>query len=503
MGSPFNWSHGCQLGRYRIKCERTARGGLHLHGVAPAQGHGDSIPLCEIVKTPRGTGRTGIARAFERSGMESAAPAFDGQQLIHRSSADEQLNRRRRLHRGDDCGDRSENSRRVTRWQAPRRRGHGKKASQAGSLSWPNRHHASFGPNARAIHPRKMVFDRNVIQQIARLGVIRSVEDQIASDDLFGVAGMKISHQRFDEHVAIDRAETIGGRHSALGTPSRASASSKSTCRCRLVCSTTSRSTIRTWPTPPRTSWSAMTHPSAPQPIRTARDLAKRACPAAPICGRSICRWYRFIRRGISKPLASCRVGVLAHRLVHRKSRWASTPTLQILSGHQCSTHCKWLFPSPGTREKRNRRTCCNGSLQYSTGFNRGNYARGYAAHSRRSRQDRRASSPAPRHRPLQASPQSRRRRFRGHPPSGRTRSSGRCNPAAASSRHSPHRCQQQTIESLQNKIVSHIKIKALNMAQVEFVDLLRKITQTIQKPLNDAPAAQPAGPRLSGIAGV
>jgi cell fate (sporulation/competence/biofilm development) regulator YlbF (YheA/YmcA/DUF963 family) len=65
-----------------------------------------------------------------------------------------------------------------------------------------------------------------------------------------------------------------------------------------------------------------------------------------------------------------------------------------------------------------------------------------------------------------------------------------------------PTDAQQQTIESLQNKIVSHIKIKALNMAQVEFVDLLRKITQTIQKPLNDAPAAAPAGPRLSGIAG-
>jgi cell fate (sporulation/competence/biofilm development) regulator YlbF (YheA/YmcA/DUF963 family) len=65
---------------------------------------------------------------------------------------------------------------------------------------------------------------------------------------------------------------------------------------------------------------------------------------------------------------------------------------------------------------------------------------------------------------------------------------------------------QQQSLESLQNKIVSHIKIKALNMAQVEFVDLLRKITQTIQKPLNlQEGAATPGGgggggPRLSGL---
>src|SRR5687768_10705541 len=43
---------------------------------------------------------------------------------------------------------------------------------------------------------------------------------------------------------------------------------------------------------------------------------------------------------------------------------------------------------------------------------------------------------------------------------------------------------QRMQLESLQSRIISHIKIKALNMAQVEFVDLLRKITQTIQRPL-------------------
>lgn len=62
---------------------------------------------------------------------------------------------------------------------------------------------------------------------------------------------------------------------------------------------------------------------------------------------------------------------------------------------------------------------------------------------------------------------------------------------------------QRMQLESLQSRIISHIKIKALNMAQVEFVDLLRKITQTIQRPLADAPqggaAAPAAGARLAG----
>jgi cell fate (sporulation/competence/biofilm development) regulator YlbF (YheA/YmcA/DUF963 family) len=63
---------------------------------------------------------------------------------------------------------------------------------------------------------------------------------------------------------------------------------------------------------------------------------------------------------------------------------------------------------------------------------------------------------------------------------------------------------QRMQLESLQSRIISHIKIKALNMAQVEFVDLLRKVTQTIQRPLADTPpgGAGAAGPsRIAGAA--
>ncbi|SRR5690606_784865 len=41
---------------------------------------------------------------------------------------------------------------------------------------------------------------------------------------------------------------------------------------------------------------------------------------------------------------------------------------------------------------------------------------------------------------------------------------------------------QRQQLESLQTQIMSHIKIKNLNQAQVEFVDLLRRVTQTIHR---------------------
>jgi cell fate (sporulation/competence/biofilm development) regulator YlbF (YheA/YmcA/DUF963 family) len=72
---------------------------------------------------------------------------------------------------------------------------------------------------------------------------------------------------------------------------------------------------------------------------------------------------------------------------------------------------------------------------------------------------------------------------------------------------------QRLQLESLQSRIVSHIQIMNLNMAQVEFIDLLRKVSQTIQRQVLEAAGAGPGaagsaagsaapagGPRIAGI---
>ena len=57
---------------------------------------------------------------------------------------------------------------------------------------------------------------------------------------------------------------------------------------------------------------------------------------------------------------------------------------------------------------------------------------------------------------------------------------------------------QRQTLEQLQSRIVSHIKVKALNLAEVDFMDLMRKVSQTWQKPLADASGgAVTSSPRI------
>ncbi len=52
---------------------------------------------------------------------------------------------------------------------------------------------------------------------------------------------------------------------------------------------------------------------------------------------------------------------------------------------------------------------------------------------------------------------------------------------------------QRLQLENLQAKIVSHIKIKNFNLAQVEFIDLLQKIRQAYQRQVIDGTASIPS----------
>jgi len=57
---------------------------------------------------------------------------------------------------------------------------------------------------------------------------------------------------------------------------------------------------------------------------------------------------------------------------------------------------------------------------------------------------------------------------------------------------------QRTQLESLQSQIMTHIKVKALNMAQLEFVDLLRKVNQSIQGKLVDLQPQAAGGARAA-----
>ena len=58
---------------------------------------------------------------------------------------------------------------------------------------------------------------------------------------------------------------------------------------------------------------------------------------------------------------------------------------------------------------------------------------------------------------------------------------------------------QRSQLENLQGRIVSNIKVKALNLADVEFWDLLRKVNQAIQGKLVDLQPQAAGGPPRAG----
>ena len=53
---------------------------------------------------------------------------------------------------------------------------------------------------------------------------------------------------------------------------------------------------------------------------------------------------------------------------------------------------------------------------------------------------------------------------------------------------------QRQQLETLQSRIVSNVKVKNLNMAQVDFIDLLRKVNQAVQSKVVEAGGMGSAG---------
>jgi cell fate (sporulation/competence/biofilm development) regulator YlbF (YheA/YmcA/DUF963 family) len=58
---------------------------------------------------------------------------------------------------------------------------------------------------------------------------------------------------------------------------------------------------------------------------------------------------------------------------------------------------------------------------------------------------------------------------------------------------------QRHQIEALQSRLASHLKVKALNIAQMEFVDLLRRVSDSIRRHVNNgrSEGAASSGPRV------
>lgn len=62
---------------------------------------------------------------------------------------------------------------------------------------------------------------------------------------------------------------------------------------------------------------------------------------------------------------------------------------------------------------------------------------------------------------------------------------------------------QRRSLEGLQTQLASHLKVKNLNMAQVEFVDLMRKVSDGIRRYVGDPQGGGPGGGGPGGPMGM
>jgi len=58
---------------------------------------------------------------------------------------------------------------------------------------------------------------------------------------------------------------------------------------------------------------------------------------------------------------------------------------------------------------------------------------------------------------------------------------------------------QRHQLENLQSQLASHLKVKALNLAQMEFVDLLRKVNDAIRRHVAESAGAPGNGGAAPG----
>ena len=62
---------------------------------------------------------------------------------------------------------------------------------------------------------------------------------------------------------------------------------------------------------------------------------------------------------------------------------------------------------------------------------------------------------------------------------------------------------QRRSLEGMQSQLAAHLKVKNLNMAQVEFVDLMRKVSDAIRRYVADQQGAGPGGTGPGGPMGM
>src|SRR5262249_2509836 len=115
-------------------------------------------------------------------------------------------------NRGDGSHDAIEDAGRVAGGRGAWQRHFWKDAAQAGRVARQNIHGDAIGGDDAAVDPGFACFDAGVVEQIARLEIIRAVHHQIdAGDNRLDIIAVDVFSQCGDLDLRVDAPELISG----------------------------------------------------------------------------------------------------------------------------------------------------------------------------------------------------------------------------------------------------------------------------------------------------
>ena len=196
---------------------------IHLNGIAPAQVRGCdrcalAFQVLEIALHARGT----IAAPRDVERFERILPkVYVDKTGIPRARADNVLDRLRAGDGRHHADNRRDHSGRVARGERAGRRLLREYAAQARGLARHNRERHPVTGDRALINPRDIVLDARIVDEEARLEIVRPVKHEVrARDQLFDILCVDIGHDALDLDRRVDAAQFLRGGN-RLGHPAR------------------------------------------------------------------------------------------------------------------------------------------------------------------------------------------------------------------------------------------------------------------------------------------
>ena len=189
--------------------------GSQLDGVSATKTDGaEAAAAGEEFVISLGTAGAAGAEVVERHLVEVVFPGFDADEAAVDGVevAGEDFEGFEGLEVGDDADERSDDAGGFAGFELARLGGIFEEAAEAGLAAGEDDHDQSTGGQGGAVDPGDVVFEGNVVDEVAGVEIVGAVEDELGGvGEFFDGVGIDVGDDGFDGDVGVDTVEFAGG----------------------------------------------------------------------------------------------------------------------------------------------------------------------------------------------------------------------------------------------------------------------------------------------------